>query len=78
MRRANPNPNPNPNRNQVRKHIISCGEMQLPTELLALAINLAFDPQAAEVLGDAGALRHCLERLLQTQVHYCLGIKEWV
>ena len=80
---------------------MSCGELQLPSELLALAINLAFDEAAAEVLGEtlalavplnptpipnpnptpipaptptpaqvlgeAGVLRHCLERLLQTQ-----------
>ena len=51
----------------VRKHIMSCGELQLPSELVALAINLAFDEKAAEVLGEAGALRHMLERLLQTQ-----------
>ena len=36
----------------VRKHIMSCGELQVPSELLALAINLAFDPTAAEVLGE--------------------------
>ena len=59
---ANPDPNPNPitrtathspypsyHPYQVRKHIMSCGELQLPSELLALAINLAFDEAAAEV-----------------------------
>ena len=51
----------------VRKQLLQCADLQLPSELAALAINLATDAAAADVIGEAGAVRHFLERLLQTQ-----------
>jgi len=50
----------------LRKQVIGCAEHQLPPELAALAINLATNTRAAELMSDGGAMRQLLEKLYQT------------
>ena len=57
----------------LRKLLVECTKGQLPLELASLAINLATQARAAEVLCEGGAVRQMLKRLYCT--HDTLLIK---
>jgi len=51
----------------VRKHVVSCSDVQLPAELAALAINLASDARGGEVMAEGGGvIRQMIDRLYRT------------